>query len=222
MRCIAIALALLVTLSLPVLADEKAPEKPDMAKMMQTLKDAMTKLSGVLCGEWTGKDTFSPSEFMPKGGTFDSHCKATPTMGGLFIKESYTCKTEQPYTAFAIWSYDLHEKAYVMHWYDSHGHVSRYSGNFNENVLTLTGKHAGETSTLVWTIKDKNTITFEYWTTKGAEKSLFLKSECTRKAGCADCAKGVKCEKCAGGKCADCAKGGAMCEKCAAAKKGSN
>ena len=98
------------------------------------------KLLEKLVGNWQGRETMSPAPWDPTGGPAVGRVNNKVSLDGLAVVQ----EDEQErnggisFRGHGVFHYDMNEKDYVMHWWDSMGMGSQvFRGNFVDDVLAM-------------------------------------------------------------------------------------
>ena len=146
-------------LSLAAVAQEKQPASKPKANAEKQKKEAkpgmpamkpapeMQKLSKMLAGTYTTKETHEPSPFMPQGGAGTGEAKFFPGPGGFSLIETYASKSGPMGAKFrghgVIW-YDAKAGGYRSLWCDSMSPACEVGGITKWEGDKLTGTSESE------------------------------------------------------------------------------
>jgi hypothetical protein len=189
-----ISLCLMVTASVSIAKEKKAPQM-DQQAMMEEFKRLGTpgephKLLASLAGSWTTKtkEWMEPGK-PPMESTGTAEMKML--LDGRFLQQELSGDMMgQPYSGMGLLGYDNLRKRYVTTWIDSMGtgiFTMEGTGSADGKTITLKGGHAipggGQmTHRAVWTIVDGNTQTFDmYGTYPGGKETKMMEMTYTRK-----------------------------------------
>ncbi len=98
-----------------------------------------------LAGRWAGEERMSPSPFDPNGGTAIGRVDNRVGLDGFVVVQDYEQERggDVAYRGHGVFAWDSVREEYVLHWFDTMGMPpTELRGNFDGEVLTLTGKTA--------------------------------------------------------------------------------
>jgi len=116
-----------------------------------------------IAGTWKGTETLSPSPWDPKGGTATSVVENVLSLDGFAVVQEYTQVRDGAvsFRGHGVFAYNAHEECYLMHWFDSMGTPPKvYRGNFEGDVLKLTGTFPGGVSRVDWDLGSEGEYSF--------------------------------------------------------------
>jgi hypothetical protein len=156
-----------------------------MQMEMPKVTDEHRKL-GAFVGTWRGEETLSPSPWDPKGGTATADWTAEFGCDGFFLLTHYAQSRggRVTYRGHGVYGWDVHEKCYSMHWFDSMGDgglQAGIKGTWEGNVLTYAHQTPRGHHRYVYTVENPDRYLFEIqYSPDGATWSSFIKGVYTR------------------------------------------
>ncbi|MBI3817371.1 MAG: DUF1579 family protein [Planctomycetes bacterium] len=111
---------------------------------MPQATDAHKKLHA-LAGNWSGDEKMHPSPWDPKGGIAQATIQSRVDLDGFVVISDYLQKRDGniTYRGHGVFGYEVNEKCYTMHWFDSMSGACcapPARGEWNGNILTFENK----------------------------------------------------------------------------------
>ena len=105
-----------------------------------------------LVGSWHGEETMHPSPWDPEGGVAQGQSEACLALDGFAVVVDYEQERDGvvSFTGHAVYTYDVAESCYVLHWFDCMGVPPNvFKGEFEGDVLTLTTRDSTRLSRII-------------------------------------------------------------------------
>ena len=108
--------------------------------MQMTTPTSEHKMLEKLVGNWEGRETMSPAPWDPTGGPAVGRVSNKVSLDGLAVVQEYEQERNGgiSFRGHGVFHYDMNQKDYVMHWWDSMGMGSQvFRGDFVDDVLAM-------------------------------------------------------------------------------------
>lgn len=136
-----------------------------------------------LAGEWRGREIMHPSPWDPVGGPADAHIVNRVVVGGLGVAQDYTQTRNGVASFFAhgLFRHDDSSGKYELHWVDSMGWPSKFTGALVDGVLTLTLQMPQGQMRATWDTRVPNQLSYRSEVSgDGAHWTPFMEGQYTR------------------------------------------
>ncbi len=128
---------------------------------MPTLNDHHRALHA-LAGTWIGTEVMSPSPWDPVGGTATARIENRIVIGGFAVAQDYTQTRNgiESFHAHGVFRYDDASSQYELHWIDTMGWPSKFTGTLTNGILALELKMPQGAMRASWDLTVKDRITY--------------------------------------------------------------
>lgn len=116
-----------------------------------------------LAGTWRGEEKLHPSPWDPQGGMAEGRVVNRIALDGFILVQDWEQARGGMITfrGFGVLTYDVGERCYVMHWWDSMGMAPNvFRGNFEGDVLSLACETPMGRNRAVWDFDKPGSYTF--------------------------------------------------------------